>query len=81
MLNQNTAHAKHPTTTLLRALKSSDCKKHGCQLLPEAQFRLGSGWIQHASRAGFNLIIRESAPPEAQIIFCQTTVAREVQLS
>lgn len=81
MLNQNTAHAKHPTTTLLRALKSSDCKKHGCQLLPEAQFRLGSGWIQHASRAGFNLIIRESARRRRKLFFAKRLWPEKVQLS
>src|ERR1044071_285689 len=45
MLNQNTAHAKHPTTTPLRALKSSDCKKHGCQLL----LKLRSGLVPAGS--------------------------------
>jgi hypothetical protein len=80
MLNQNTAHAKHPTTTLLRALKQT-----ARSTVVNCYLKLSSGLvpagIQHASRAGFNLIIRESAPPEAQIIFCKTTVAREVQLS
>jgi len=33
--------------------------------------------IQQNSRAEFNLIIHESALPEEQIIFCQTTAARE----
>jgi hypothetical protein len=35
---------------------------------------LGSSWTQQASRAEFNLMIRESAPPEAQNYVCQTTV-------
>jgi len=42
----------------------------------EAPFRFGSSWTQQTSRAEVNLIIRESAPPEEQLFFAKTTVAR-----
>jgi hypothetical protein len=64
MLNQNTAHARHPTTTPLRALETTDCKKHGCQLPLKLRSGLVSGRIQQTSHAEFNLVIRESALPE-----------------
>src|SRR5260221_13351511 len=68
MLNQNTAHAKHPTTTPLRALKSSDCKKHGCQLLLNLCSGLVPAWTQQ-SLTPIRLIIRESAMAGGVIIF------------
>jgi hypothetical protein len=69
MLNQNTAHAKHPTTTLLRALKQT--ARSTVVNCYSSSVQVWSGWTQQTSRAEVNLIIRESAPPEEQLFFAK----------